>query len=77
MLLIIFFSLLVSLPMPIIPPYLKKGTTIGVVCPAGYMPFNKAETCINVLQQWGFKVKVGKTLGRQFNYFSGDDAKAG
>src|SRR5215210_7103494 len=56
-----------------IPPYLKKGDTVGIVCPAGYMPYQKAEICINTLQQWGFKVKVGKTLGNQFNYFSGTD----
>jgi muramoyltetrapeptide carboxypeptidase len=57
----------------IIPPYLKQGDTIGIVCPSGYMPFDKAKTCIDVLQQWGFKVQVGKTLGNQNNYFSGTD----
>jgi muramoyltetrapeptide carboxypeptidase len=59
--------------MAILPPYLKKGDTIGIVCPAGFMPFEKAETCINVLKTWGYKVKVGKTLGSQFNYFSATD----
>lgn len=59
--------------MAIIPPYLKKGDTIGIVCPAGYMPQEKAETCIEVLQTWGYKVKVGKTLGLQSNYFAGSD----
>ncbi|MDE3235952.1 MAG: LD-carboxypeptidase [Bacteroidota bacterium] len=56
-----------------IPPYLKKGDTIAIVCPSGYMPFEKAKTCIEVLQQWGYKVKIGKTLGSQFHYFSGTD----
>lgn len=56
-----------------VPPYLKKGDTIGIVCPAGYMPAAKAQTCIETLQQWGFKVKAGITLGNQFNYFSGTD----
>lgn len=55
------------------PPYLKKGDTIGIVCPAGYMPGEKAQTCISTLQQWGYNVKIGKTLGNQFNYFSGTD----
>ncbi len=58
-----------------IPPYLTKGDTIGIVCPSGYMPYDKAATCIEVLQQWGYKVKVGKTLGSQFHYFSGTDAE--
>ena len=58
-----------------IPPYLQKGDTIGIVCPSGYMPKEKAETCIAVLQQWGYRVKLGKTLGNQFHYFSGTDAE--
>ena len=57
----------------IIPPYLQKGDTIGIVCPSGYMPEEKAATCIQVLQQWGYQVKTGSTLGHQFHYFSGTD----
>jgi len=56
-----------------IPPPLQPGDTIGIVCPAGYMPFEKAQTCINTLQQWGFTVKLGTTLGSQYHYFSGTD----
>ncbi len=60
----------------IIPPYLQKGDTIGIVCPAGYMALEKAQTCIDVLQQWGYQVKLGKTIGTpQKNYFSGTDAE--
>ncbi len=59
-----------------IPPYLKKGDTIGLTCPAGYMAEKKAQTCIAVLQQWGFEVMVGKTLGsKSKNYFSAPDAQ--
>lgn len=57
-----------------IPPYLNPGDTIGIVCPAGYMAMEKAQTCIHTLQAWGFKVKIGKTLGSNSpNYFSGTD----
>lgn len=57
-----------------IPPYLKKGDIIGITCPAGYMALEKAQTCISTLQQWGFTVMVGKTLGsNSVNYFSGTD----
>ena len=53
---------------------MKKGNTIGIVCPAGYMDAAKAETCIRVLQQWGFKIKTGQTLGgTSASYFSGTD----
>ena len=57
-----------------IPPYLKKGNTIGITCPAGFMAAEKAQTCIHILQQWGYEVMVGKTLGSSSNnYFSGND----
>ena len=56
-----------------IPPYLKKGDTIGIVCPSGYMPAENAATCIKTLESWGYKVKTGNTLGSQFHYFSGTD----
>ncbi|MGJ7033633.1 S66 peptidase family protein [Niabella hirudinis] len=59
----------------ILPPSLKKGDTIGIVCPAGYLDAAKAATCIRVLRQWGFAVKTGQTLGGiSGNYFSGTDA---
>lgn len=58
----------------IFPPYLKKGDTIGITLPAGYMASEKAQTCINTLQDWGYDVMVGKTLGSNSeNYFSGTD----
>lgn len=56
-----------------IPPYLKEGDTIGIVCPSGYMPAAKVETCIETLRKWGYKVKTGATVGSQFHYFSGTD----
>jgi muramoyltetrapeptide carboxypeptidase len=57
------------------PPYLKKGDTIGLVCPAGYMSMEKVDECIRVLQEeWGYKVKIGKTVGSESTtYFSGTD----
>lgn len=58
------------------PPFLRKGATIGITCPAGYMPREKADACIQTLQQWGFEVMVGRTLGSgSENYFSGTDAE--
>jgi muramoyltetrapeptide carboxypeptidase len=57
-----------------VPPYLQPGNTIALVCPSGYMAIEKAQTCIEVLQQWGYKVKVGTTVGsHSTNYFSGTD----
>src|SRR5687768_11234861 len=57
-----------------IPPYLKSGDTIGMVCPAGYMAYEKVETCITTLKDWGFNVRLGNTVGSSSsNYFSGTD----
>lgn len=57
-----------------IPPYLQKGDTIGIVCPAGFMAADKVETCIRTLREWGFAVKTGKTVGgNSATYFSGTD----
>lgn len=57
-----------------LPPYLQTGDTIGLVCPAGYMALEKVQTCMTTLQEWGYKVKVGKTVGgNSQTYFSGTD----
>lgn len=57
-----------------IPPYLKKGDTIGIVAPAGYMASEKMQTCINVLEDWGYNIRLGATAhSNSQNYFSGTD----
>jgi muramoyltetrapeptide carboxypeptidase len=56
------------------PPRLKKGDLIGIMCPAGYMPAERASECIRVLSAgWGYRVQTGKTLGQDWHYFSGTD----
>lgn len=60
--------------MSTIPPYLKPGDTIGLVAPAGFMPFEKMQTCIETLQNWGYNLSFGNTTHSQSqNYFSGTD----
>lgn len=57
-----------------IPPYLQPGNTIGMVCPAGFMPIEKVQSCIRILEGWGYRVKLGKTIGMDNGtYFSGTD----
>jgi muramoyltetrapeptide carboxypeptidase len=59
-----------------IPPYLKQGDTIAITAPAGYMPFENMQTCLDVLQEWGYTVKLGDTThSSSENYFSGTDAE--
>jgi muramoyltetrapeptide carboxypeptidase len=60
--------------MTTIPPYLKKGDCIGIVAPAGFMPSEKMQTCIDILEDWGYRVKMGATTNSNSdNYFSGTD----
>ena len=56
-----------------IPPYLSPGDKIGILCPSGYMPYEKVTASIETFTGWGFNIVPGKTLGKQFNYFSGTD----
>ena len=57
-----------------IPPYLKKGDTIGIVAPAGFMPIEKMQACIETLDAWGYTVLLGSTThSNSQNYFSGTD----
>src|SRR5690349_15622248 len=57
-----------------IPHSLKKGDTIGIVAPSGFMPFEKMQACIDTLDNWGYNVKLGSTTHSQsVNYFAGTD----
>lgn len=56
------------------PAYLKPGDRIGIMCPAGYMKKSDTEDCVRTLQNWGFSVQLGRTVGgNSANYFSGTD----
>lgn len=58
----------------LIPPYLKKGNTIAITCPSGYLEKSKIEHAVQTFGSWGMKVIVGKTVGsNSTNYFSGTD----
>jgi muramoyltetrapeptide carboxypeptidase len=41
----------------IIPPYLKKGDTIGITCPAGFITLQDIQSSVMKLKEWGFQVK--------------------
>lgn len=57
----------------IIPPYLQKGNTIGITCPAGAVNMDEMQHMFAQLQAWGFNLKIGKTIGTSFNKFSATD----
>ena len=56
-----------------IPPYLKPGDTIGITCPAGHMSATELEPAQATLQSWGFKLRLGSTVGKRDFTFGGTD----
>ncbi|MBA3828087.1 MAG: LD-carboxypeptidase [Taibaiella sp.] len=58
-----------------LPPYLKNGSVIGITCPAGYVARERVAHAITVLQQWGYEVRTGETVGTEHFYFSGTDSQ--
>lgn len=55
----------------IIPPSLRPGDTIGITTPAGYMALDEMQPAIRQIQDWGFKVKLGTTIGKCDGVFGG------
>ncbi len=61
-----------SLPM-IIPPYLKKGHTVALVCTARKFTPDEAQPAIELLESWRLKVKLGQTIGLDNFQLGGTD----
>lgn len=59
----------------IIPPYLKPGDMIGITSPAGFTTREGIIPAATLLQQWGFKIRVGFTIGKRDHTFGGTDAE--
>ena len=57
------------------PQNLYPGDLIGMVCPAGMIPLEKVQKCVETLTSWGYKVKLGKTVGAKYFTYSGTDAE--
>ncbi len=58
---------------PIIPPYLKPGDTIGITCPAGFITAEDIQPSVLKMEEWGFKIKIGDTVGKKDFTFGGTD----
>jgi muramoyltetrapeptide carboxypeptidase len=56
-----------------IPTYLKKGDTIGITSAAGYITLTDCTDAINMIQSWGFAIKMGSTVGKKSFTFGGTD----
>jgi len=55
------------------PPYLKPGDTIGICCPAGFITLPDIQPALLKIQEWGFAVKIGDTVGKKDFTFGGTD----
>lgn len=56
-----------------IPPYLKKGDTIGITCPSGYISLEECQAAIHKMEEWGFNVRIGMTVGAKDFTLAGTD----
>lgn len=58
-----------------IPPYLQAEDVIGITSPAGYTTLEEIAPCIQIIESWGFRVKVGSTIGLRDGSFGGTDVQ--
>jgi muramoyltetrapeptide carboxypeptidase len=56
-----------------IPPYLNPGAVIGITSPAGYITFEELQPAVQVLQSWGYTIRLGATIGKRDFTFGGTD----
>ena len=56
-----------------IPAYLKKGDTIAITSPAGFISITDCADAINMMELWGFKIKIGSSIGKKDFTFGGTD----
>lgn len=72
-LIILFFNISYSQKKMKIPPYLKKGDTVAIVCTARKFFPEDAKPAIDLLDSWGLKVKLGSTIGLDSCQLGGTD----
>lgn len=58
-----------------IPPFLKKGDTVAIVCTARKFMPEEAKPAIHLLESWGLKTKLGRTIGLDSCQLGGTDAE--
>jgi muramoyltetrapeptide carboxypeptidase len=56
------------------PKYLTQGDTIAILSTARKIRQDELAPSIAIIQSWGYKVQLGKTIGASQNQFAGDDA---
>jgi muramoyltetrapeptide carboxypeptidase len=59
----------------IIPPYLKKGSTLAITATARFADENQVMISKQLLEQQGFNVMVAPNVSHAYKRFAGDDAE--
>lgn len=57
------------------PAYLKAGQTIGITAPAGFITPEQIDPAVKLMESWGFKIKIGNTIGKRDFSLGGTDAE--
>ena len=58
-----------------IPPYLRPGDIIGITCPAGNITAKEIVPAVQQIESWGFRTRIGDTVGKKDSIFGGTDAE--
>lgn len=58
-----------------LPPYLKKGDTVGIVCTARSFSTENTQAAINLLNSWGLNCELGSTIDVNVNQLGGTDTQ--
>ena len=54
------------------PPYLRKGDTVAITCPAKKLP-RDINDAVRLIESWGLNVVLGETVFAEDNQYAGDD----
>src|ERR1700730_11637235 len=57
----------------VMPEYLRPGDTIGLSCPAGAITEKEILPAVKQIESWGFKTRIGATIGKKDFTFGGTD----
>lgn len=55
------------------PPFLRKGDEVGIISPAFAIDDEKIASAVALLENWGYKVHVGKNVLKSNGPFAGSD----
>ncbi|MCP9751779.1 LD-carboxypeptidase [Ferruginibacter sp. HRS2-29] len=58
-----------------IPPALQPGDIIAITSPAGYITPEDIQPAIKKMEEWGYRIRIGSTIGKRDYTFGGTDAE--